>query len=71
MNKKYLIDEEDCVEHKADKIFNTKDAKEVEVLDINAVIVESATIGIRLHEYIKENKLLIVKNIGNDTNRNE
>jgi hypothetical protein len=59
MGKKYLIDEVIL------KDLNLKglrfDTKEVEVLDINAVIVESATEGVRLHEYIKANNLLIVK----------
>jgi len=57
MSKKYLIDESELGEY----YIEANEYKEVEVLDINAVIVESATIGIRLHEYIKENNLLIVK----------
>ena len=64
MSKKYLIDEREFFTDNKQAICYKEDAKEVEVLDINAVIVESATIGIRLHEYIKENNLLIVKIIG-------
>ena len=61
MSKKYLIDHEKCNYSTNGMEFSVKDAKEVEVLDINAVIVESATEGIRLHDYLKANNLLIVK----------
>ena len=62
MGKKYLIDEEELEKVGGGYVeLHMEDAKEVEVLDINAVIVESATEGIRLHDYLKANNLLIVK----------
>ena len=59
MSKKYLIDESDM--DYLTKTYGMLPKTEVEVLDINAVIVESATEGIRLHDYLKANNLLIVK----------
>ena len=61
MNKKYLIDEDEFFTDNGEEFCYKVDAKEVEVLDINAVIVESATEGVRLHDYLKANNLLIVK----------
>lgn len=61
MSKKYLIDEGKTFYKEGSECFFKSDAKEVEVLDINSVIVEAATDGIRLHDYLKANKYLIVK----------
>lgn len=74
MNKKYLIDENYFFTDNKQAICYKEDAKEVEVLDyktLKKMFDKHKDPMLTIKEFIKAEKLLIVKNIENDTNRNE
>ncbi len=61
MSKKYLIDHTKCNYSTNGMEFSVKDAKEVEVLDIDEVIKGVIEADTSLVAYAKENNLQIIK----------